>query len=237
VLFIRGDFTISDVVLNRFFALHVIAIPFIFVGFIFLHIIALHSVGSNNPDGIEISENLDEKGIPRDSIPFHPFYTIKDLFGLSVLFLCFFSFVFYMPEGGGLFLESPNFIEANPLATPEHITPVWYMTPFYSILRAVPNKLMGIVAMGSALGVLFLLPWLDRCPVKSIRYRGMIHKIALTVLGISFLGLGILGMMHPFPSKALLARIFSSGYFLFFFSLPVYSRYEKTRPLPQRLTH
>jgi len=235
-LFIRGDYTISDVVLNRFFALHVVAIPFAFAGLILLHIIALHSVGSNNPDGIEIKDNLDAKGVPLDSVPFHPYYTIKDLFGVSVLLTLFFAVVFYMPEGGGLFLEAPNFEEANPMATPEHISPVWYMTPYYAILRAVPDKLLGVIAMGASLLVWFLLPWLDRNPVKSIRYRGWPHKVALMCLGISFVGLGILGMQHPSPVKTMLARIFALVYFLFFITLPIYSRYEKTKPVPQRLT-
>ncbi len=236
VLFIRGDYTISEVVLNRFFALHVIAIPFAFAGLILLHLVALHSVGSNNPDGIEITSNLDEKGVPRDSVPFHPFYTVKDLFGASVFLLVFFAVVFYAPEGGGLFLEAPNFEEANPMATPEHIAPVWYMTPFYAILRAIPNKLAGVGAMGSAIAVWFLVPWLDRNPVKSIRYRGRIHKIALAALLISFISLGILGMQKPTPEKTLLARLFTGTYFLFFLALPIYSRYETNKPLPARLT-
>ncbi|MBM4222402.1 MAG: cytochrome bc complex cytochrome b subunit [Gammaproteobacteria bacterium] len=236
VIFIRGDYTISGVVLNRFFALHVIAIPLVFIGLIALHILALHAVGSNNPDGIEIRDNLDENGIPRDSVPFHPYYTIKDLFGCSVLLLLFFSVVFFVPEGGGFFLEAPNFQEANPMETPEHIAPVWYMTPYYAILRAVPNKLLGICAMVSSLAVWFFLPWLDRCPVRSIRYRHTIHKCNLILLGVSFVGLGILGIQPPSPWKTFFARICTTGYFAFFAFLPIYSRYEKTKPLPTRLT-
>jgi ubiquinol-cytochrome c reductase cytochrome b subunit len=236
VFFIRGDYTISDVVLNRFFALHVIAIPFTFAGLILLHLVALHSVGSNNPDGIEIRDRCDDQGIPMDSVPFHPYYTVKDLFGASVLLLIFFAVVFYAPEGGGLFLEPSNFEEANPMVTPEHIAPVWYMTPFYAILRAIPNKLAGIIAMGSSIVVWFFLPWLDRNPVRSIRYRGTIHKVALAGLFTAFIGLGVIGMQKPSPEKTLLARIFTGIYFLFFFILPFYSRYEKNKPLPERLT-
>jgi len=235
-LFIRGDYTISDVVLNRFFALHVIAIPFVFIALIGLHLIALHSVGSNNPDGIEIKDSLDPAGVPLDSVPFHPYYTVKDLFGVSVLLTVFFAFVFYQPEGWGMFLEAPNFEEANAMVTPEHIAPVWYMTPYYAILRAVPDKLLGVIAMGASLIVWFFLPWLDRSPVRSIRYRGWPHKVALTCLGVSFVGLGCLGMQPPSPEKTLLARIFASVYFLFFIMLPIYSRYEGTQRVPQRLS-
>ncbi len=222
-LFIRGDYTISDVVLNRFFALHVVAIPVVFLCLIGLHLLALHSVGSNNPDGKEY-----ERTKPTSyTVSFHPYFTIKDLFGTSVLATIFLTVVFYFPEGAGLFLEAPNFIEANPMITPEHIAPVWYMTPFYAILRAVPNKLAGVLAMGSSLGVLFLVPWLDRSPIRSIRYRSWMHKMNLSIFVISFLSLGLLGIQQPTPWKTFLARVFSAGYFCFFLFLPMYSSFEK----------
>ena len=177
-LWIRGDYVIADATLNRFFAFHVIALPIVLLALVVLHILALHEVGSNNPDGVEIKQNKDENGIPLDGIPFHPYFTVKDIVGV-IVFLIFFSLVvFFAPEMGGWFLEKDNFVPADPLKTPEHIVPLWYFTPFYAILRAVPDKFLGVVAMGAAIFVLFLLPWLDRSPVKSIRYRGMPFKIA-----------------------------------------------------------
>lgn len=236
VIFIRGDYNVSDVVLNRFFALHIVAIPMLFAGIIILHLAALHHVGSNNPDGIEIKNNKDENGNPKDGINFHPYYTIKDIFGFSIFALFFFGVVFFVPEGYGFFLEAPNFVPADPLVTPEHIAPVWYMTPFYAILRAVPDKLGGVVAMFAAIGVLFLMPWLDRCEVRSIRYRGTIHKAMLSMFFISFIGLGYLGAVPPTDTLTIAARIFSVMYFAFFLLLPFTSQIEKTKPLPTRLT-
>ena len=201
---IRGDFAISDVTLNRFFALHVAAIPLIIVALVFLHIVALHQVGSNNPDGVEIKENKNTDGVPLDGIPFHPYYSVKDTF-CAVVFLLFFSaVVFFAPEMGGYFLEAPNFEPANPLKTPEHIAPVWYFTPFYAILRAVPpfldSQIWGVLAMGLAVVILFALPWLDYSPVKSIRYRGILYKSALALFVITFVALGALGVLAPTPS-------------------------------------
>ena len=235
-LWVRGDFVIADATLNRFFAFHVIAIPLALIGLVVLHLTALHTVGSNNPDGIEIKKNKDENGIPRDGIPFHPYYTVKDLFGVAVFMVIFAFIVFYIPEGGGYFLEHPNFEPADPMKTPEHIQPVWYFTPFYSILRAIPDKLGGVTAMGMAIVVLFLLPWLDRCEVKSIRYRSKVFKIALAIFVLSFIGLGVLGTKPVSPTTTLLARVFSILYFGFFLSLPIFSRIEHTLPLPERLT-
>src|SRR5210317_873532 len=181
---IRGDYFISDATLNRFFALHVIAVPLALLGLVMLHLVALRENGSNNPDGIEIKKNKGPDGTPVDGIPFHPYYTVKDVFGVG-MFLILFSFILFMwPDAGGLFLDHDNFLPANPLVTPEHIKPVWYFTPFYAILKAVPNKLLGVVFMGLAIVMLFLLPWLDRSPVKSIRYRGWIYKLALTLFAI-----------------------------------------------------
>jgi len=235
-LLIRGDYVVADATLNRFFALHVSAIPLALLGLVVFHLAALHTVGSNNPDGVEIKANKDANGIPRDGIPFHPYYTVKDLFVASVFLLVFSFIIFYTPDFGGYFLEHPNFEPANPMKTPEHIAPVWYFTPFYSVLRAVPDKLGGVVAMGASIALLFLLPWLDRCPVKSIRYRSGVFKLALTLLVVAFIGLGILGTKPVTTTTTILARLFAGTYFLFFLSLPFYSRSEKTTALPERLT-
>ncbi len=235
-LWIRGDFVISDVTLNRFFALHVIALPLVLIILVFMHIVALHQVGSNNPDGIEIKKLTNEKGIPLDGIPFHPYYTIKDTVVAVGFMFIFAFFIFYMPEGGGYFLKAPNFEPANPLVTPELIVPVWYFTPHYAILRAVPDKFLGVLAMGAAIFVLFAMPWLDRCKVKSIRYRGLSYKLLLAMLVISFIALGWLGSMHATPELIILARIFTTTYFLFFIILPFSSVREKTKPVPERVT-
>jgi ubiquinol-cytochrome c reductase cytochrome b subunit len=233
---IRGDYVIADATLNRFFALHVIAVPLAILGLVVLHLAALRTTGSNNPDGIEIKKNRDLVGIPKDGIPFHPYYTVKDLYVAGLFITIFAWIVFYSPEMGGLFLEHPNFDPANPMKTPEHIQPVWYFTPFYSILRAVPSKLGGVMAMGASIVVLFLLPWLDRCPVKSIRYRSPLFKIALTFFVISFLGLGVLGTKPVTETYTLMARVFSVIYFSFFLLLPIFSSVEITKPVPERLT-
>ncbi len=234
-LWVRGDYVVADATLNRFFAFHVVAIPLALLALVVFHIAALHTVGSNNPDGVEIKKYKDENGIPVDGIPFHPYYTVKDLFAAAVFLTIFALIIFYMPELGGYFLEHPNFEPADPMKTPEHIAPVWYFTPFYSVLRAIPDKLGGVLAMGGSIVVLFALPWLDRCEVKSIRYRGDVYKWALVLFVICFIGLGILGTKPVSPVSTLLARIFSVGYFAFFLALPVYSRLEKTRPVPERL--
>ena len=235
-LWIRGDYVISDATLNRFFALHVIALPLVLVGLVFVHIVALHAVGSNNPDGVEIKKVKGPDGKPLDGIPFHPYYTVKDLVGV-VVFLIFFSVVvFFAPEMGGFFLEHPNFEPADPMKTPAHIAPVWYFTPFYAILRAVPDKLGGVIAMVGAIVILFFLPWLDRSPVKSIRYRGFAFKAVLTLFVASFLILGYLGALPPSPGRTALAQICSVIYFAFFAVLPILPWFEKTKPVPERVT-
>jgi len=236
-LWIRGDYVISDATLNRFFAFHVIAVPLALIILVFLHIVALHEVGSNNPDGIEIKESKDPWGKPVDGIPFHPYYTVKDIVGVGVFLLFFATVIFYMPEMGGYFLENANFIPADPLKTPEHIEPSWYFTPFYAILRAVPDKFAGVIAMGGSIVVFFLLPWLDRCEVKSIRYRGGIFKKALAMFVISFLVLGWLGTQPATPTLTIVARVFTVIYFAFFLLMPIYTRWEKTKPVPKRVTH
>ncbi len=234
-VWVRGDFVISDATLNRFFALHVIALPLVLLILVFMHIVALHKVGSNNPDGVEIKKVKNAQGLPMDGIPFHPYYSVKDSMG-AVFFMVLFALVmFYAPEGGGYFIEPPNFEPANPLKTPEHIAPVWYFTPFYAILRAVPDKFLGVVAMGAAIMVLFAMPWLDRCKVKSIRYRGVSFKLLLTMLLVSFLILGWLGTQPATPELTKLAQIFTALYFMFFLILPFTSKNEKTKPVPERV--
>jgi ubiquinol-cytochrome c reductase cytochrome b subunit len=242
-LWIRGDYVISDATLNRFFALHVIAVPLILVALVVVHILALHEVGSNNPDGVEIKKNKDENGIPKDGIPFHPYYSVKDIVGVAV-FLIFFAFVmFFVPAGGGYMLEAPNFEPADPLKTPEHIAPVWYFTPYYAMLRAVTvdigplsAKFLGVVVMGGAIVILFFLPWLDKSPVKSIRYRGPIYKIMLTLFVISFFVLGWLGTQGPTDIKTMMAQAGTIMYFAFFLLMPIYTKLEATKPVPDRVT-
>jgi ubiquinol-cytochrome c reductase cytochrome b subunit len=234
-LWIRGDFVVSDATLNRFFAFHVIAVPLVLALLVFLHIVALHTVGSNNPDGVEIKDKKDANGNPLDGIPFHPYYTVKDIVGV-VVFLMFFSIVvFFMPEFGGWFLEKDNFIPADPLKTPEHIVPLWYFTPFYAILRAVPDKFGGVLGMGAAIVVLFLLPWLDRSPVRSTRYKGTYWRVALTVFVISFIALGYLGTQPATPTATLFARIFTVLYFAFFLLMPWYSSRDTVKAVPDRV--
>ena len=234
-LWIRGDFVISDATLNRFFALHVIAVPLVLVMLVVMHIIALHEVGSNNPEGIEIKKNKDANGIPLDGIPFHPYYSVKDIVGVVGFLIIFSAVVFFMPEMGGYFLEHANFIPANPFKTPEHIAPVWYFTPFYAILRAVPHKLSGVLAMFAAIAVLFVLPWIDRGRVHSIRYRANSFRWLLIMLVVSFIGLGYLGALAPTETRTFFARLFSIGYFGFFVGIWWISKNEKTKPVPERI--
>ena len=240
LVWILGDYAVGDAALNRFFSLHVIALPLILVVLVFLHIVALHTVGSNNPDGIEIKKNKDKDGIPKDGIPFHPYFTVKDTMGAVAFLWIFCAVVFYAPGLNGYFLEHANFIEANPLQTPEHIAPLWYLTPFYSVLRAVPpmfgSQFPGVLAMGASLLILFFLPWLDRSPVKSIRYRSPIYKWVLGVFVISFVMLGWLGMQPVTPLNVFLARFFTVLYFAFFILMPWYTSIGKTKEVPERLT-
>jgi ubiquinol-cytochrome c reductase cytochrome b subunit len=239
-LWLRGDYVISDVTLNRFFALHVAAIPMLLLGLVLLHISALHKVGSNNPDGVEIKKgpkgNRWAADKPADGIPFHPYYTVKDIFGVGVFLIFFAAVIFYLPEFFGWFLEPDNFTPANPLKTPPHIAPVWYFTPFYAILRAVPDKFGGVVAMFAAIGMLVALPWLDWSGVKSVRYKGLIFKIALGIFAISFLALGFFGTQQATPLYTNLARVCAILYFSFFVFMPIYSRFDKTKPVPERVT-
>lgn len=238
-LWIRGDFVIADATLNRFFAFHVIAVPLVLVMLVFLHIVALHAVGSNNPEGIEIKEgpkgNRWSEDAPADGIPFHPYYSVKDIVGVVVFLMVFSAVMFFVPEMGGWFLEKDNFVPADPLKTPEHIVPLWYFTAFYAILRAVPDKFLGVVAMFGAIIMLFILPWLDRSNVKSIKYKGMISKVALAIFVVSFIALSWLGTQPATPVATMFARIFSVLYFAFFLLMPFYSKMDKTKPVPERL--
>ncbi|ABL01814.1 Cytochrome b/b6, N-terminal domain [Candidatus Ruthia magnifica str. Cm (Calyptogena magnifica)] len=238
--FILGDYAVGDPVLNRFFSLHVITLPLILVILVFLHIVALHTVGSNNPDGIEIKKNKNKDGIPKDGIPFHPYYSVKDIVGVIVFLMIFSAVVFFAPAMNGYFLENANFVEANPLKTPSHIAPLWYLTPFYSVLRAIPpmfsSQFPGVVGMFSALLILIALPWLDKSSVKSIRYRSWPYKVALGIFVISFVILGYLGMQPVTPINALLARIFTVTYFGFFILMPWFTSIGKTKIVPTRVT-
>ncbi len=255
-LWIRGDYVVSDATLNRFFAFHVIALPIVLLGLVVVHIIALHEVGSNNPDGVDIKKNKDPKtGIPRDGIPFHPYYTVKDMVGATVFLIIFSAIVFWAPEMGGYFLEANNFIPADPLKTPEHIAPVWYFTPYYSILRAVPplfgSQFPGVALMGAAVLILFFVPWLDRAPVNSIRYRGPLYKRWLAAFVVSFVVLGYLGIeptgvwgnfpdampvLGGTPVATLVAQIGTAIYFLFFLLMPWYTARDSYKPVPERVT-
>ncbi|MFL0796371.1 MAG: ubiquinol-cytochrome c reductase [Cellvibrionaceae bacterium] len=234
VEWIRGDFLISGITLNRFFALHVVALPIVLLALVVLHILALHEVGSNNPDGVEIKKNKDENGVPKDGIPFHPFYTIHDLVGVTVFLFVFCTIIFFFPEVNGMFLEFANFEEANNLKTPPHIAPVWYFTPFYAILRAVTidigplnAKFLGLVAMGGAIAILFVLPWLDRSPVKSMRYKGFMPRISMILFAATFVILGYLGLTSANDARTVLAQITTTYYFAYFIQMPIYSNPKK----------
>ncbi len=246
---IRGDFVVSDATLNRFFAFHVILLPLLLALLVYLHIVALHKTGSNNPDGVEIKKQKDDKGVPLDGIPFHPYYTVKDIFGAAVFMAIFLAIVFFAPELSGWFLEKDNFEPANILQTPPDIVPLWYLTPYYSILRAVTfewlpggAKLWGVMAMGLAIVLFFFLPWLDRSRVKSIRYRGWMYKTMLALFAVTFVMLGYLGTKNPghidliWFKNLVWAQIGLAIYFAFFLLMPIYTRLDRTKPEPDRLT-
>jgi ubiquinol-cytochrome c reductase cytochrome b subunit len=237
VEWIRGDYAIADATVNRFFALHVAAIPLGLLLLVVLHLTALHETGSNNPDGIEIKKKLGADGHPLDGIPFHPYYTVKDLVGVAVFFVLFALVVFFVPTLGGLFIETPNFEPANPLSTPLEIHPVWYFTPYYAILRAVPNQRLGALLLLLAVAAFLFLPWLDRSPVKSMRYRGWMSRSALALFALSFVVLGFLGLQPAQGLYVVLARIFTAIYFAFFLLMPIYTRLDPVKPVPERVTY
>ncbi|HSC48159.1 MAG TPA: cytochrome b N-terminal domain-containing protein [Gammaproteobacteria bacterium] len=225
---IRGDFNISDITLNRFFALHVAAVPLVLIGLVLFHLVALHEVGSNNPDGVEIKKKKDANGIPLDGIPFHPYYTMKDIVGVIVFAAIFSAIIFFAPGMHGLFLEPANFEPANALKTPDDIHPLWYFGPYYAILRSIPDKLTGVAAMGAAIFLLFLLPWIDKHPVKSLRYRGVLYRYLVIVFGLTFAVLGFIGMQAASPTWAQIGQRCAELYFLFFVVSWVYSRPRTT---------
>ena len=246
---IRGDYVISDATLNRFFAFHVILLPLLLALLVYLHIVALHKVGSNNPDGVEIKKQKDADGKPLDGIPFHPYYTVKDTFGVGVFLTVYLAIVFFLPELGGWFLEKDNFAPADILQTPPDIVPLWYLTPYYSILRAVTfewlpggAKLWGVIAMAAAIVIFFFLPWLDRSRVRSIRYRGWMYKTMLTLFAVTFVMLGYLGTKNPghvdliWFKNVTWAQIGLVIYFAFFLLMPIYTRLDRTHAEPDRLT-
>ena len=255
-VWIRGDYNVSDATLNRFFALHVVALPLVLLGLVAAHLMALHEVGSSNPDGVEIYNEMDPKsGHPKDGIPFHPYYTVKDIYGVAVFLIVFSAIVFFTPEMGGYFLEANNFIPADPLKTPPHIAPVWYFTPFYAMLRAIPpvlnSQFPGVAVMGAATLILFIVPWLDRGKVRSIRYRGPKFRVMFTLFVISFLLLGYLGVEQTtvwgeIPkgvpliggdySAVWVARVLTVVYFAFFLGMPFYTASDKEKAEPKRVT-
>mgnify|MGYP001473745946 FL=1 len=240
---VRGDFNISGITLNRFFALHVVLVPMLLLVLVFLHIVALHEVGSNNPDGIDIKKKTDEQGKPLDGIPFHPYLTLgHDLPAIVAFFFIFSIVMFYFPDGGGYLIEAPNYEKANPLKTPDLIAPVWYYTPFYSMLRAatfpflgLDAKFWGLVVMAGAIFLPAVLPWLDRSKVKSIRYKGLASKVFLAALVVAFFILGYLGVQHPTPLKTFIAQVCTAIYFSYFLLMPWYTAAEKTKKVPDRV--
>lgn len=236
VQWVRGDYLISGITLNRFMSLHVVAVPIVLLALVVLHILALHEVGSNNPDGVEIKKNKDANGIPVDGIPFHPYYTVHDIVPIVVFLFVFCFIMFFVPEMGGYFLEHANFEIANPLKTPAHIAPVWYFTPFYSMLRAVPDKFAGFLVMAAAIAIMFVLPWLDRSPVKSMRYKGTFSRVSVLIFAAVFIILGVLGVKSPTPERTLLAQVCTILYFLFFLAMPIWTKLETCKPEPARVT-
>lgn len=243
VEWVRGDYLISGITLNRFMSLHVVALPLVLVALVVMHIFALHEVGSNNPDGIDIKKHKDENGKPLDGVPFHPYYSVHDMMPIAVFLFVFCTIMFFFPEMGGFFLEYANFEEANPLKTPEHIAPVWYFTPFYSMLRAITfdvffisSKLGGFIVMGAAIAILYVLPWLDKSPVKSIRYKGNIWKVMVILFVVAFILLGILGVKPPTPARTALAQICTLYYFVFFLGMPFWTKLDNYKTPPERVT-
>ncbi len=234
-VWVRGDYYISGITISRFFALHVVALPLILIALVFLHLIALHEVGAGNPEGVDIEEYIDEDGVPLDSVPFFPYKVLSAMPAIGVFGLVFCIIMFFFPEGGGYFLELANFEEANPLVTPEHIAPVWYYAPYYTMLRAIPDPLGGLIVMAAAVAILFVVPWLDRSNVASIRYKGILSKIAIVLFVVSFITLGYLGTVTVTETGKIMSVICTVMYFAFFLLMPIYTSIEKTYEVPDRL--
>ena len=234
-VWIRGDYYISGITISRFFALHVVALPLILIALVFLHLVALHEVGAGNPEGVDIEEYIDDDGVPLDSVPFFPYKVLSAMPAIGVFGLVFCVIMFFFPEGGGYFLELANFEEANPLVTPEHIAPVWYYSPFYTMLRAVPDPLGGLIVMAAAVAILFVVPWLDRSNVASIRYKGILSKVAIVLFVVSFITLGYLGTVTVTETGKIMSVICTLMYFAFFLLMPIYTSIEKTYVVPDRL--
>ena len=234
-VWVRGDYYISGITISRFFALHVVALPLILIALVFLHLVALHEVGAGNPEGVDIEEYIDEDGVPLDSVPFFPYKVLSAMPAIGVFGLVFCIIMFFFPEGGGYFLELANFEEANPLVTPEHIAPVWYYAPYYTMLRAIPDPLGGLIVMAAAVAILFVVPWLDRSNVASIRYKGILSKIAIVLFVVSFTTLGYLGTVTVTETGKIMSVICTVMYFAFFLLMPIYTSIEKTYEVPDRL--
>ena len=234
-VWVRGDYYISGITISRFFALHVVALPLILIALVFLHLVALHEVGAGNPEGVDIEEYIDEDGVPLDSVPFFPYKVLSAMPAIGVFGLVFCVIMFFFPEGGGYFLELANFEEANPLVTPEHIAPVWYYSPFYTMLRAIPDPLGGLIVMAAAVAILFVVPWLDRSNVASIRYKGILSKIAIVLFVVSFVTLGYLGTVTVTEVGKIMSVICTVMYFAFFLLMPIYTSIEKTYEVPDRV--
>ena len=234
-VWVRGDYYISGITISRFFALHVVALPLILIALVFLHLVALHEVGAGNPEGVDIEEYIDDDGVPLDSVPFFPYKVLSAMPAIGVFGLVFCVIMFFFPEGGGYFLELANFEEANPLVTPEHIAPVWYYSPYYTMLRAVPDPLGGLIVMAAAVAILFVVPWLDRSNVASIRYKGILSKMAIVLFVVSFITLGYLGTVTVTETGKIMSVICTLMYFAFFLLMPIYTSIEKTYEVPERL--
>ena len=234
-VWVRGDYYISGITISRFFALHVVALPLILIALVFLHLVALHEVGAGNPEGIDIEKYIDEDGVPLDSVPFFPYKVLSAMPAIGIFGLVFCIIMFFFPEGGGYFLELANFEEANPLVTPEHIAPVWYYAPYYTMLRAIPDPLGGLIVMAAAVAIIFIVPWLDRSNVASIRYKGILSKIAIIMFVVSFITLGYLGTVTVTETGKIMSIICTVMYFAFFLLMPVYTSIEKTHEVPERL--
>lgn len=234
-VWVRGDYYISGITISRFFALHVVALPLILIALVFLHLVALHEVGAGNPEGVDIEEFVDEDGVPLDSVPFFPYKVLSAMPAIGVFGLVFCIIMFFFPEGGGYFLELANFEEANPLVTPEHIAPVWYYAPYYTMLRAVPDPFGGLIVMAAAVAIIFIVPWLDRSNVASIRYKGILSKIAIVMFVVSFITLGYLGTVTVTETGKIMSIICTVIYFAFFLLMPIYTSIEKTYEVPERL--